>query len=216
MKKISLFFNETLLYTVTYYIQDGLRGEIKVHLYDSAHKFKEKNTWGDFYLTETGELHINRTYQYKEHAGYILAFTELQRMLFKVGIEEDVLLEANTPLVNLLVHDLNVPNITVENRKLTNMENLACLFEHMMRYNCSPALTSDFLVKLEDSEETNKYEAKAALLRSKIEGILSSTNQTENVKQEILEKFLLDNVQIFADYERAQKEDGKNGTNITR
>lgn len=219
LKRIEISLQNTLLYTVLYYVKDGLRGEIEVHLYDSLHKLKEKNTWGDFYLTETGELHINRTYQYKEHAGYILAFVELQRMLYKIGIEEDVLLEANTSLTNLLIHELAVPDITVEVHKLTNMENLAYLFEHMMRYNCSPALTSDFLEKLDYSEATidsNEYEALAVRLRDEIEVILNNTEHTESMKQEFLEEFIVNNIQIFADYDRAQQEDGQNGTTFTR
>lgn len=216
LKKITITFKDTLLYTVMYYIQDGMRGEIEVHLYDAANKFKEKNSWGDFYLTESGELHLNRTYQYKEHAGYIIAFMELQRMLYKVGIEEDVLLEANTTLSHLLVQEVHVPDVTAEVHELTNLENLAYLFEHMMLYNCSPSLTSDFLEKLEYSEAIDEFERSAVLLRENIEHILTDSTFTEDVKRDKLENFIFENIQIFADHDRAQKEDGDNGATITR
>lgn len=211
MQKINILLNGTILYSALFYIQNGLRGKIEVYLYDETSLFKEKNEWGDFYLTETGELHLNRTYQYKEHAGYILAFSELQRMLYKVSLEEDVILATNYTLIDVLINKLKVPTVQVEVRSLTNIENLAYLFEYMMRYNCSSSLTSDFIEKLDYYEVTNDFEASALLLRENLEYILTDDTCTEDMKREKLEQFMFDNIQIFADYERAQKENTNNG-----
>lgn len=215
MKKLEILLHDTLLYRVMYYIEDGLRGEIEVYQYDTSNHLQETNAWGDFYLTRQGSLHLNRAYDYNPHAGYTLAFMELQRVLFKIAIEEDVIIEANTSFARILANQLQVPGIHVKVIELSIMENLAYLYEQMMRYNCSPTITRDFLEKLALKTPVQEFDFSAIAIMDEIEDILIDTTLTENLKRDALERCLSDNIQIFADYERACKEANEDGTTFT-
>lgn len=172
---------------------------------------KERNYLGDFLITTECAVHFNFAYQFNARIPYTLAFDLLKQSLIKAAAKESVLDLDSTLHEELIMYlGLTYPeNFTTEELQLSNMDNLSYLFEHMMRYNCSPAVTNDFLSKLiliDPVESENEFEKSALLICNEIEGIITDDKYTETVKRDALELAVAKNMDIFHDYENSPKE----------
>lgn len=207
---MKVFYENQCLYDSLYYLQHGIgvRGHVYSYFYGVNGKLKERNYLGDFLITTEGSVHFNVEYQFSANIPYTLALDILKRSLVQAAAKEDVL-----DLTLTLQDDLKMyfaiqypSNFSIEEMKLSNIDNVSYLFEHMMRYNCSPSLTNDFLSKLVLQEPTNEFEASALVICEEIEGIIFDAEQTETVKRDMLEIYVAENMKIFADYEKYLKE----------
>lgn len=226
MKKIKLNYNEQCLYDSLYYLQHdvGVRGHVYSYFYDDKGKLVERNYLGDFYINTECATHFNFDYQFNARIPYSMAFDYLKQSLVQAGAKESVFnLDTRLHKELTMYFGLTYPDsFSIEDVQLTNMDNLSYLIEHMMRYNCSPTLTSDFLSKLvliepEDSKELvkqpvndeetfTKYEKKALEIMDHIKGIIAHHTVTDELKREMLEIYVAENVTIFEEYNKALKE----------
>lgn len=205
MKKLTVKTNGAILFSALFYFEQGMRGQIEVYTYDTSGNLKEKNSWGDFFVSEGGALHLNRTYQFFENATYIMAFTELQRVLYQLALEEDQLINENGGHARNFINSVQIPGVELQVRDLSNIESLAYLFNHAIHYNCSPALTNDILDKLEFTAGEDDYERSALIIRDEIASVIHDNGITEETKRAQIERIISDNVELFTDHERAQK-----------
>lgn len=213
MKKMKVDYRGQSLYDSLYYLQHGvgIRGHVYSYFYDSKGRLKERNYLGDFLITTECAVHFNFAYQFNARIPYTLAFDLLKQSLIKAAAKESVLDLDSTLHEELIMYlGLTYPeNFTTEELQLSNMDNLSYLFEHMMRYNCSPAVTNDFLSKLiliDPVESENEFEKSALLICNEIEGIITDDKYTETVKRDALELAVAKNMDIFNDYENSLKE----------
>lgn len=226
MKKIKVNYNEQCLYDSLYYLQHdvGIRGHVYSYFYDDKGKIVERNYLGNFYITTECAVHFNFDYQFNARLPYTIAFDYLKQSLVQAGAKESVFnLDTRLHKELTMYFGLTYPDsFTIEEVQLTNMDNLSYLIEHMMRYNCSPTLTSDFLSKLvlieperlkelveqpvNDEETFTKYEKKALEIMDHIKGIIARNTVTDELKREMLEIYVADNVTIFEEYKKALKE----------
>lgn len=226
MKKIKVNYNEQCLYDSLYYLQHdvGVRGHVYSYFYDDKGKLVERNYLGDFYINTECATHFNFDYQFNARIPYSMAFDYLKQSLVQAGAKESVFnLDTRLHKELTMYFGLTYPeSFSIEDVQLTNMDNLSYLIEHMMRYNCSPTLTSDFLSKLvliepEDSKELvkqpvndeetfTKYEKKALEIMDHIKGIIARHTVTDELKREMLEIYVAENVTIFEEYKKALKE----------
>ena len=225
MKKIKVIYKGQCLYDSLYYLQHdiGIRGQVYSYFYDNKGRLTERNNLGDFLITTECAVHFNFDYQFNARIPYTMAFDYLKQSLVQAAAKESVLdLDATLHKELTMYFGLTYPDsFSIEEVQLTNMDNLSYLFEHMMRYNCSPTLTSDFLSKLvliepEISEElveipvnddsVTSYEEKALEIMDYIKGIIASYTVTDELKREMLEIYVAENINIFEKYERSLKE----------
>lgn len=226
MKKLKVNYKGQCLYDSLYYLQHdvGIRGHVYSYFYDNKGKLAERNYLGDFLITTECAVHFNFTYQFNARIPYTMAFDLLKQSLIQAAAKESIL-DLDSALHEELSQyfALTYPNsFSVEDIQLTNMDNVSYLFEHMMRYNCSPTLTNDFLSKLvlivpekplKHIELAEAYEEKdidfeklAFAICEKVEGIINSDEFTENEKRDELEIFVAKNMIIFDKYESSLKE----------
>lgn len=227
MKKLKVYYKNQCLYDSLYYLQHdvGIRGHLYSYFYDDKGKLVERNYLGDFFITTECAVHFNFEYQFNARIPYTMAFDYLKQSLVQAGAKESVLnLDATLHTELTMYFGLTYPNsFSIEEVQLTNMDNLSYLLEHMMRYNCSPTLTSDFLSKLvliepeisgelvethvnDDEELFTKYEKKAFEIMVHIKGIIARHTVTEELKREMLEIYVAENITIFEESEKALKE----------
>ncbi|MGE7983643.1 hypothetical protein [Solibacillus sp. NPDC093137] len=226
MKKMKVYYNEQCLYDSLYYLQHdiGIRGQVYSYFYDNKGRLTERNNLGDFLITTECAVHFNFEYQFNARIPYTMAFDYLKQSLVKAAANESVLdLDATLHKELTMYFDLTYPDsFTIEEVQLTNMDNLSYLFEHMMRYNCSPTLTTDFLSKLiliepeiskelveqpvNNEESVINYEENAFEIMKHIKGIIASDNVTDDIKRDMLEIYVAENISIFENYEKSLKE----------
>lgn len=230
MKKMKVYYKDQCLYDSLYYLQHdiGIRGQVYSYFYDNKGRLTERNNLGDFLITTECAVHFNFEYQFNARIPYTMAFDYLKQSLVQAGAKESVLnLDATLHSELTMYFGLTYPdNFSIEEVQLTNMDNLSYLLEHMMRYNCSPTLTSDFLSKLvliepiepeiseelvetqvnDEEESVTNYEEKAFEIMDHIKGIIAIHTVTDELKREMLEIYVAENITIFEDYERSLKE----------
>ena len=213
MKKMKVNYMDQCLYDSLYYLQHdvGIRGHVYSFFYDSKGRMAERNYLGDFLITTECAVHFNMNYQFNARITYTMAFDLLKQSIIQVATKESIL---NLDLtlheeLNMYFKVIYPDNFTIEEVQLSNMDNLSYLFEHMMRFNCSPAVTNDFLSKLiliDPVESNDDFEESALLICKEIEDIISNDKYTEDVKRDELELAVAKNMEIFDDYEKFLKE----------